>query len=441
MGRHIIGPLEGTEPAFIEREFDVVIAEMNIGHRLERMSVEDTLICTRKNRLQRYTGVVRENRLKRNTVKEHSPRISAFVKFEKTPSIKIDEGKAPRMIQARSYAYCFAIKRYLTRFSKYVRNEEHMFRGQNLSHIFMKYQTAPEKARIMRESWDSFLNPVGLCLDQKAFDAHVNSHLIKGEHKFWDKCFSSAELNELLKGQVNNYGYTKHGIAYKVNGTRMSGDYNTSDGNSFINLVMLASYTKGCKARIHLDGDDSVLILESSDALKLPDYGAYFRKFGMECKEDVRTSVFEEITFCQSNPVCVAGRWTMTKEWMRDVSRSSVCPAQYASAPKRYLAGTALCGLATAAGVPILQAWAVRRLSDSGLARPLGSVDKYPARDADNAKIQITDIDRDTRDSFARAFGIDPRGQMQIEQALLAGIHVDSNLITYVQKYSKFHLN
>lgn len=441
VGRHIIGPLEQTDPVFIEREFNKVISELDIKETMDKLTVDATLECTRKNRLQRYVGVVRDNRAKRIITKEITPRVSAFVKFEKTPADKIEEGKAPRMVQARSYPYCFEVKRYLTKFSKFARNTEDEFRGQKLSHIFMKYQTNPEKARLLRESWDMYEDPVALCLDQKAFDAHVNEYLLRGEQAFWKFCFKNKELGDLLLGQINNYGYTKHGIAYKVNGTRMSGDYNTSDGNSFINLVMLASFTQGLKVRIHLDGDDSVLILERKDLEKLPNLKPFFLKFGMECKVDLQTSVFEEITFCQASPVFVNGRWMMVKEWKRDVSRSSVCPAQYAKAADRYLAGTALCALAVNTGVPILQTWALRRLIDSKLTRPLGSVDKFPALDADNAEVKIDNITDETRISFARAYNISPQDQIFVEEALLAGNHIDDNIYKYIQKYSKFHLN
>lgn len=440
IGRHIIGPLEGTEPAFIERSFAKVIGEFKLGGQFHKDSVENTLLKTRKSRLLRYMGVVKNIREKRIIQKEITPRVSAFVKFEKTPAAKIEEGKAPRMVQARTYEYCFALKRYITKVSAKLKTSVELFRGQEIKTIFMKYHKNPEKASILKESWDSFEDPIALCLDQKAFDAHVNKFLLKGEHAFWDSLFKDEFLMAVLAQQIQNYGYTKGGIAYKVEGTRMSGEYTTSDGNGFINFVMLATYLEKIRARIHLDGDDSVVIISRKDLHRIEGM-EFFRKFGMECKQDLITSVFEEITFCQCSPVEVKGEWRLVKEWQRDISRSLVCPAQYAKSPNRYLAGTGLCGLASNIAVPILQAWSLRRISDSGLTRPLGSVDKYPALDVNSHAMYIDSIDMDTRLSFARAFDITPEKQLEIERSLMAGIQVDKELLAYVQKYSKFHLN
>jgi hypothetical protein len=373
-------------------------------------------------------------------------RLTAFVKYEKWAQGKVDVGKPPRIIQFRPYEYLYLLKAYCLPYSLHLKSigDDIMMNGQSINSIFTKLMDNPKQTLALRKSWDSYLCPVGICLDHSKFDGHYNEELLKIEHSFWRRLHGDDPLlDKILECQLDNRGYTQNGLKYKVKGKRMSGEYTTSDGNSLLNYLMLYTYCKASKIndfRIHVNGDDSIIIFENEELTKLLPL-SFFNHFNMETEMDRAVNIFEELTYCQSSPVCVNGVWQLVKSPYRAISRGVLCEYKFNDCIDRYLSANGLCELAISSGVPILQAFALRMIRAGQLSRPLGSVDKRPARLCNNAQLRVKEITNETRWSFYRAFGIDPVEQVQVEQELVGHAKDYPYLLAYITKYQNFHLN
>jgi hypothetical protein len=135
--------------------------------------------------------------------------------------------------------------------------------------VILKGMNAHATAEQLRSNWDSFTQPVAVGLDASRFDQHVSHAALCWEHSVYNGVFRSSELRRLLRWQLVNHGVARtegQRIDYTTNGCRMSGDINTSLGNCLIMSSIVLAYceTRGITARLSNNGDDCVLILESS---------------------------------------------------------------------------------------------------------------------------------------------------------------------------------
>lgn len=414
----------------------------SIKFSADAYNFSEVMSNTRKCIYSRYRKAylnILNRRLTPNEIKGH---LEAFVKYEKWNLEKIQNGKSPRIVQHRSYEFLFVNKAYVLPIVKKLKQCTTIINEQPINTIFMKYYKNFEQINIIQDAWLKYNRPCCLCLDMKAFDGHVTSALLEIEHKFWTSFYTGKDkdnLEYILKHQIYNRGITQNGIYFKKYGSRASGDYTTSDGNSLLNFLMLRSFMGDIKCHIFDCGDDSLIILDQTD-LKLVKPLDYFNIFGMECECDRIATVFEDINFCQCNPVKINGTYRFVKDPLRTMSRTTVCPSQYTKCLNRYMSGIGLCELASNVGVPILQAWSLRLLFDSGFDKPLGSVDKQFALFTDLEKIEITNIDFETRLSFQEAFNITIIEQLELEKTILAGNSISNpKLINFINKYKTFH--
>jgi hypothetical protein len=229
----------------------------------------------------------------------------------------------------------------------------------------------------------------------------------------------------------------------------MSGEFTTSEGNSLINYCMLSVWLDEMGVtdyRIHVNGDDSVVIMEFKDLNKVKYTLDFFKNFNMETTLDIIAYDFRQISYCQASPVRVlindTYEWRMVKNPIRTMSRMSYCDYKYLIPINRYRAGIALCELACSAGVPVLQEWCMYNLRVARLASPLGSVDKVPANLFTKGDIKISKIGSLTREDFYVAFGMDIHMQ-QLWESSLAGIaeYHPNDITRYINKYKQFHKN
>lgn len=446
MGRHLLHPLPvsktwNTAYARLE-DFYRIVADSMRSDALAMSEPEVVFSQTRPDKVKRYIKAYNNILSRRLTPDERSSHISAFVKYEKWDMEKVLAGKPPRMIQFRSYEYLYTLKAWMLDHCNQMKvTSAALPSGQLLRTCFTKNFTNEESCALMKAAWDSYTNPVALCLDHSKFDGHYGVKLLELEHKFWHWRYGSKQLDALLKRQLDNKGWTQGGIKYTVRGTRASGEFTTSEGNGISNLGMLTAFMNehGFKAfHVFVNGDDSVVIGEDEISVVADNLG-YFNNFGMETEMDVAAKEFCDINYCQQKPVQVGGVWRFVKEWQRSIARSALMEYRYYGAPQRYLAGTALCDLACFAGVPILQAWAIRRLRDSGFIRPLGCVDKSLAREFGHASYH--EISMATRWSFEAAFGVSPHEQVNIERSIAGGPQNDPQVLKYLYRYRNFAAN
>jgi hypothetical protein len=419
---------------------------------LSRHSDFDAVMENTRTRIkERYRKAYISLKEGRKTLDDQLSRISAFVKWEKMSETKADESKPPRMIQFRSYEYMYLLKSFILNHSLAIKDGNvRMINGQDLRTVYTKTYDNAGVARVLMDSWNMFRNPIAVCVDESKFDGHYIVALLEAEHEYWLNVFENNRvLEQVLKKQLINKGYTKNGLKYKTKGYRMSGEYTTSEGNTTTNYGMLSTWCEVngvTNYRIHVNGDDSVIIMEHDDYHLLDGKLDQFKHFNMECKIEVIADTFQQISYCQTSPIRVLTDggsldWRMIRNPLRCMSRSCYCDLKYLKCLDRFIAGVGLCELAVNKGVPILQAWSCWMLDQGGYQRPLGSVDKNPAIIANRGEINIVEITMETRRDFEIAFGYSIEQQVAMEESLAGDITSSPNLKRFINKYKKFHLN
>lgn len=443
--RHLLGIIPGFvpgNPAFRSLENNLISMSEKFptfGPVDHKTLIENTRSTIRK----RYKTAYFNLRTRVVNISSRETTSKTFVKYEKIPIGKYDDGKPPRLIQFRDFTYVYSLKKQVLGHSLAMKSGadiEWMY-GQQANTVFTKLYDNYGIARVLFQSWSYFTEPVAICLDHSKFDGHYHSELLKLEHDYWLRLNPSRELKILLEHQLVNRGRTVHGHKYKVEGTRLSGEFTTSEGNSVMNYAMLVTWLQASgitNARVHVNGDDSVVIIEHVELSKLLPY-SFFLNFNMETEEDRVVDDFRLISYCQSQPIRVIKdgqlTWYMVKEPLRTLARLQYSDDRYLSIWRRYLSGVGLCELACNSGVPVMQALALVLVSQS--EKPLGSVDKAPALHSGNLSC-FANVHDVTRIDYEVAFGITPSLQKELELGFAGAIRSPTDLKLTLDKYKLF---
>jgi hypothetical protein len=275
--------------------------------------------------------------------------------------------------------------------------------------------------------------------DASRFDSSVSPPMLALEHFFWKWKQTNPLFMEALGYQKVNKGraYTVEGkITYHVRGTRMSGDANTAAGNNLLMLVMLMAF--GC----HISGDwdwegknagkDYDFILDGDDSLFMtnipisePTLDRFFADFGFKMKFEYKTSQPEQATFCQRRLVEISpGEYNMIRDPEKFLSKIMVNVhfTERRARPKM-LYTIAQGELSQCQGVPVLQAFAERLKevcsplikSKTKLVKNF-EFDKQAYRYiAGWREAQAHLVSQCARESFAKAWNIEPARQLAIE--------------------------
>lgn len=332
--------------------------------------------------------------------------VSMFVKPDKYPQDAILE-KAPRAIQYRSPMYNLQIGRFLHSYEHALFEFKDI--GPSRTTFFAKGKNNHERAQILMEKIGCFENPLFVCLDHSRFDSSIAPELLQLEHLVYWRQFKSRWLRRLLRYQINNKGYTKSGIKYRVRGTRMSGDYNTGLGNSIINYLCLRSFLGKLKGEVFLDGDDSIVIVERADYPKLD--MSHFARWGFTTKVGVTDDICQ-VEFCQSR--LLPSGPVMARNPFRALSHLAVSVKRYPPRTwPRLQQARGMCEVRGSAGVPILARYGEAMLTG---VKPLFDQDTYAKwRDYSRAPdLLVTDA---IRLEYYRAWGIEPFMQELIEES------------------------
>jgi hypothetical protein len=150
--------------------------------------------------------------------------------------------------------------------------------------------------------------PGGLFIevDFKRWDAHLTVPALRFEYSLYIDVFGqSVDFKWLVEQQVETVGYTKCGYRYKVQGTRKSGDPNTSVGNSLLNGLLHANIFdimvgKG-NWKIAVLGDDMIAVIkrEVSHLWSEQDYTEFVNNLGLEPEIEVHEDP-NKASFCSS---------------------------------------------------------------------------------------------------------------------------------------------
>jgi hypothetical protein len=296
---------------------------------------------------------------------EKDASVHVFIKNEKTDrTTKSDP--VPRVISPRNPKYNLRVGRYLKKI------EHRVFKslGTLFGHpTVMKGYDIHATARLLREKWDMLNDPVAVGIDASRFDQHVSIDALKFEHSVYLDCFKYKKdrfkLSRLLKYQLRNrcVGYTPDGmLKYTTEGTRMSGDMNTSLGNCVLMCGMIWTYLEERKVNGHLanNGDDCVIFMERKDLARFSTgLGEWFLKLGFNMVVEEPVDEFEKLEFCQTKPIFDGEAYVMVRNPVTAIAKDSVMlnPFQGASQFKGWLDAVGSGGLAMTGGIPVFQAF------------------------------------------------------------------------------------
>lgn len=414
-GGKLVSPVKPKDGVF-KRLKTLSLAVRRCTRSTTVVSVEDypsLYHCSRKRALYERAAAS----LNVGAITRRDSHVSTFVKAEKV-NFTAKPDPAPRVIQPRDPRYNLMVGRYLKPFEKNMFDAVALCFGYK---VVCKGLNAEGTALQLRENWEHYRSPVAIGLDASRFDQHVSREALEFEHSYYNSVFNSPELERLLSWQLINkgVGWTDEGkVSYTVNGCRMSGDINTSMGNCYIMSLIVLGYfqEKGVAARLANNGDDCVVICESSDLHKFDAISDWFTDFGFKLTREEPVYEFERIEFCQTQPVLTGSGWRMVRNPFTAMSKDTVSLLSWANELEfdRWRGAISSCGLSLTRGVPVWEAFYQKlggvshqqsydRVSDSGLG--------YMAKGV----IGCDHITAESRFSFWRAFGITPDEQVALE--------------------------
>lgn len=379
-------------------------------------------------RYRRYQQAVES--LGHTPVEPRDSWVSAFVKAEKIQA-KPGKDPCPRLIQPRDPRYNAALGRWLRHLEKPLYKAiAKATAGHRVTAQVAKGRNAQQTASLLRDTWDRFLDPVVVSLDASRFDQHVSVPALKFEHSVYRHAYrkhDTRELNTLLSWQLSTRGSvraTDGAIRYNNRGGRMSGDMNTSTGNCLLMTAMMWSWTARAtrrQAAVVDNGDDVLVFLERDDLTGFQEgLSEFFNALGFTIVVESTADVFEQIQFCQTQPVWLGDSWVMVRDPRVCIAKdlSTLIDIRHPRALARYLRAVGDCGISLTGGCPILQSFYqnLRSYSDVPFSNRDNQMEGGFYKLAEGMTRQAAEITTEARVSFWLAFGIEPHDQFLMEE-------------------------
>lgn len=441
----------GFEPA-LTVEPDAFIGDPDLMAFLNMVvsRLELAPVATTMDVVNAYTGPKRatymraREELHRDGVMTRHAHLHSMIKKEKQ---NLDG--APRVINPRDPVFNLALGRYLKLNEKeYYKAIASVF-GQ--THTVIKGLDIQQSGAEISGLWNMFGNTVAVGGDASKFDMHVSREALEFEHLFYllpyfdgdaSECLAAYravqgeglktcpedthfhELAWLLSKQLDNQGtaYFDDGkLLFKMRGTRASGDLNTSLGNCLIMCAISYAWSQRAGTRVALanNGDDCVSFLEREDLEHwLCGQVEYYRAKGFRMVMEEPVHVIEGVEFCQSKPVLVDGQWTMVRNPMTNVIKSSMClqPVGTMKGLRKWMTSVGICEGHLASGVPVMGAFA-RAMRRNGLRCSKRMVERMQGQTSRTTSREFiyNEPTEETRLSFCSAWGITPQEQRLLE--------------------------
>ncbi len=446
VGNVLTKPIQPQASAFL------IPTLQEFAAKLVKFTQRKARVYSHEEVVEMYTGPKRrvyEQALvtyRREGVTREDSYLTTFIKFEKT---NID--KAPRVINPRKPVYNLCLARYLKKLEKHVYRSIHKAFNSQSNHTVFKGMNIVESAADLRVKWDRFIDPVAVGGDITKLDMHISKSALEFEHSIYNRIFRNRKLKQLLRWQLHNKGHAvfKDGhITFSMDGTRSSGDINTSLGNVIIVCACIYELTKfGFDFEVVNNGDDFVLITESANLHYITDnLPNMFRHKGFVLQMETPVYRFEEIEFCQTKPVYDGCTWRMVRLPQTVLKKDTICliPLQNDKIFQKWLRAVGDAGISLCKGIPVLESF-YRLYQRSGIAyndsfiKQVFKNTSYFTNVRDLAFLSDI-ITQEARLSFYYAFGVTPDQQVCIENyfnnvsigletTVLAGLIRDNNLI------------
>jgi hypothetical protein len=386
-----------------------------------------------------YTGALRRRYLEAERSLREDGRLSssdyllkAFLKAEKLG----EKVAKPRLIFPRSPRYCLALASWLKPFEHWLWGNLQSVgtRGVKKTRVVAKGLNAVERANLIRRKMRHVRDCVVFEVDGKAFEAHQGVEQLRLEHTIYGAAYPGAtDLQRLLAVQLKMCGKTAGGVRFEREGGRASGDFNTGMGTTLVMLSVVDTVMRLTGARQYdclVDGDNALIFLRRADVpLVVPRFHDLAKHVsGHEMVLERPVDYFEGVRFGQSQPVLADGKWRMVRDW-RKVLSGGTASHRWLNEPRfarEYLRGVGICESHLNRGVPILGKWAETLLTRTEIGR---SVRMEPHRDYQVLGVRFEGLEagqyrpptREARETFARAFGVEPELQVEIEAWLARG--------------------
>jgi hypothetical protein len=384
----------------------------------------------------RYERAIADNL--RCGIRKESAILSMFVKAEFVDGdAKLDP--APRAIQPRHPRYNAALGLYIQPLEgRIYRAIAKLCGGPTV----MKGYNADQVGKLFATAWRKFRKPWAIGMDASRFDQHVSVQALKFEHLVYLGAYSncSAEelssLKQLLEWQVHNEGRARlpeASLKYKVDGNRMSGDMNTALGNCLLMCLMVRQYCmeRAIQFRLFDNGDDATVIIEEEDVSRFQaEVKPWFLKMGFTMKVEAPVDILEQVEFCQTHPVLIAGEYRMVRNPLVAMSKDTTWKAPAlvdgvvcSKSASTWLNAVGECGMSLCGGVPIMQefySYLLRHPRRTRAAQGFGSGESGFERMARGMCRRPSHISPEARRSFWLAFGVLPDAQVAIEGLIRA---------------------
>ncbi|WAU86995.1 putative replicase [Johnsongrass umbra-like virus 1] len=421
---------KGQTPIAPTREaYDHLLRAVNTRYssrpdKVYPLSLEGFLNCYTGRRRTRYEQAVSDLRLAPLT--REDARVSTFIKNEKFNYLAKRDGTDPRAIQPRKPKYLAAVGTWFKPLEHIMYQDlAQRLYGDEALPCIAKGLNAQQTGFVLRQKWDRFTDPVCVSLDASRFDLHVSVDALKFTHKLYHKYCQSRELQKYLRWTLSNSGVascSETAYKYEVQGRRMSGDMDTALGNCILMVCLTWHMLTTMNVRHELldNGDDCLFICNAADVPTDEQITDFYRQFGFVVKLEGRTSMFERIEFCQTQPVLTATGWRMIRQLpsiakdLTNVNMAQKSQSEYTA----WLKAVGLCGRTLNDGVPIFHAFhnmLVRLGTDSRIHRSVfyecGLVNLVKGM-----RYEQQPVTHESRLSFHRAFGVDPAMQLAVEE-------------------------
>lgn len=343
--------------------------------------------------------------------------VKPFVKKEKTKPNGI-----PRIVSPRGPRANAALSQYIKPIEHHIYDAiDQMFNAQ----VVAKGMNAREMAAIVEIAWFSHENTVAIGVDAKRFDQHITAELLQFTHNVYTSCNRDPLFIKMLQWRLHNRGVARCAdgtIKYHIRGTRTSGDADTSLGNILIMCAICYLFIKQTGVYITYvnNGDDCIFFMPRKHESIMDTAADFFLKFGIRITLDPPKYIFEQVSFCQTQPVLASsGEYIMVRDPRVILTKDSLTtkyltPAQIGP----YKFGIGFGGISVYGDIPILNAFY------ESIGRGQSYDPRFTLSEEDNrglyhlsqkfAKRRSKPTDQ-TRASFMLAFGLTPDHQVALE--------------------------
>lgn len=356
-------------------------------------------------------------------------RVSSFVKGERRTLAKLAR---PRIIQHRSPRYALELQAYI----KVVSNALMLLRADNGvgvpgTALFAQRVDSGQLAALIRRKFTGLGGDVvAVCLDAVAWDGHVSSAMLQLEHSFYETLFpGDRRLQTLLSWQRANKCRSRHGLRYTCPGTRMSGDANTSTGNSLLMYACVRKAARDAGLRrwdALVNGDDVVVFLRRSDLARFTErVRPSFLEVGQEVVVSTVYRSWTEVEMGRAKPILGVRGYFMGRDAFRIMSTAFVTHKHFHEplGGLRAIRTIAQGLLVLYQGVPVVQAFAANIVNQLSHLKILeGVLDsetlrvvERAARGADWRAVVASPVTHESRVAYYDAYGLGADRQRSIE--------------------------